>query len=133
MANINVEVKGPKGPQVKESLLPAALPLGRGLAVVYGADEYHATLATAAGGAILGVAEEDAVSLELPVSVIEEGQTVLQIGAAITPGQDLAINATGQFVPAAAGNRIVARALSGNPNAGDYITGYVFQSQPTHP
>jgi hypothetical protein len=121
MSNINVETKMPQGPQVKESLTPAATPMQRGLAVVYGSDQFHAAKVAAAGGAILGIVEEDAVA-GLPVSVVLQGQCVAQIGAAVTPLQKLAVNASAELVPAASGDVIVATALSGNPNAGDFIT-----------
>lgn len=111
MSNIYVEGKGPQGPQSKESLLPTAVSgYERGLAVVYGADSLHATLAGAAGAAI-GLLEEDAESLINPVAVIEHGQAVAQIGANVAAGQSLAVNAAGQLVPAVATNPIVAVAL----------------------
>lgn len=111
MANIYVEAKGPKGGQQKESLLPTAVAgYARGLAVVYGADAYHATLAGAAAPAI-GILEEDAVNLANPVAVIEQGQVVAQIGANVAAGQSLAVNAAGQLIPAVSTNPIVAVAL----------------------
>ena len=111
MSNIFVEAKGPKGVQAKESLLPTAVAgYSRGLAVVYGADAYHATLAGAAAPAI-GILEEDAISLKNPCAVIEHGQTVAEIGANVTAGQQLAVNAAGQLVPAVAGNPVIAIAL----------------------
>jgi hypothetical protein len=127
MTNINVELKGPKGPQISESLLPAAVSgFTRGLAVVYGTDNSHAALPTAAGSLCVGLLEEDAVSLQLPVRVIEHGQTVAQIGAAVSALQLLTCNASGQLIPAGPGQPVIAIALSGNPNAGDYITVFVF-------
>jgi hypothetical protein len=111
MANVNVEGKTPIGPQDKESLLPAAVSgYSRGLAVVYGADEYHATLAGAAAAAI-GIIEEDALSLVDPVAVIEQGQAIAQIGASVSKGQSLATDANGRLVPAVATNPIVAVSL----------------------
>ena len=111
MASIYVEAKGPKGMQAKESLLPTAVSgYTRGLAVIYGADAYHATLAGAAAPAI-GIMEEDALSLKNPTSVIEHGQTVAQIGANVSKGQQLATNAAGQLVPAVATNPVIAIAL----------------------
>jgi hypothetical protein len=132
MSNINVETKYPKGPQVKESLTPAAVPLARGLAVTYGADQFHCAVAATAGEAIIGINEEDAVA-GLPVAIIQQGQCVAQIGATVAAGQKLAVNAAGQLVPAVTGNVIVATALSGNPNAGDFITVLVSDSTSTHP
>jgi hypothetical protein len=129
MANINVEVKGPQGPQLKESLIPAlAAGYTRGLAVAYGSDEYHAALASAAGQACIGLIEEDAVSASLPIAIVEFGQAVAQIGAAVTPLQKLTTNAAGQLVPAGPGQPVIAIALSGNANAGDYITVFVVGS-----
>lgn len=111
MANIYVEAKGPKGVQAKESLLPTAVTgYERGLAVIYGADAYHATLAGAAAPAI-GILEEDAVNVTNPCAVVEFGQVVAQIGADVTAGQSLAVNAAGQLVPAVSTNPIVAIAL----------------------
>src|ERR1700683_4694751 len=107
MANISVEGKGPIGPQVKESLAFAAAPAvpSRGLAVTYGADEYHAALAATAGEACIGLIEEDIVS-GLPGSIVEFGQTVAQIGAAVSVQQPLAVNAEAQLVPATPGQSV---------------------------
>jgi hypothetical protein len=69
--------------------------------------------------------EEDAVSAQNPISVIEHGQAVAQIGAAVTPLQKLTTNAAGQLIPAVTPQHVIAVALSGNPNAGDYITVFV--------
>lgn len=111
MANIYVEGKGPQGPQVKESLLPTAVAgYQRGLAVVYGADAFHATLAGAAAGAI-GILEEDAISLNNACAVIQHGPAVAQIGANVSKGQQLATNAAGQLVPAVSTNPVVAIAM----------------------
>ncbi len=127
MANINTETKGPKGPQVKESLVPAgASGYTRGLAVVYGADTSHAALPVAANAACIGLIEEDAVSATGPISVIEFGQTVGQVGAAVAAAPlALTNNATGQLVPATAGQTVVAIAVETTPNAGDYIWVFV--------
>jgi hypothetical protein len=113
MSNIYVEGKGPQGPQIKESLLPAAVSgYQRGLAVVYtgGSDGLGVTLAGAAAVAI-GILEEDASATNNPVSVIEHGQAVAQIGANVTAGQQLAVNAAGQLIPAVSTNPVVAIAL----------------------
>jgi len=49
MTNINTETKGPKGVQIKESLIPGGSSgFTRGLAVVYGTDVYHAAVASVA-------------------------------------------------------------------------------------
>jgi hypothetical protein len=128
MANINVENKYPKGPQVEESLVAASL-VGytRGLAVTYGADIFHAALVSVAGAQAIGIIEEDqivpanATVPTVPLKVVEFGQAVAQIGATVASGQLLAANAAGQLVPAQPGQWVVALALDGNPNAGDYI------------
>ena len=111
MSNIYVEAKGPKGVQAKESLLPTAVSgYSRGMAVTYGADAYHATLAGAAAAAI-GILEEDAISLKNPCAVVEHGQVVAQIGANVSKGQQLAVNAAGQLIPAVSTNPVIAIAL----------------------
>ena len=123
MSNINVETKTPKGPNVAESLTPAASSgYERGLAVVYTAntDGQGCTLAGTQGEAIIGLLQEDVVP-GLPALVVEEGQAVAQIGAAVVAGNELMVNAAGQLIVATTGSVIVAIALSGNPNAGDYI------------
>lgn len=112
MANIYVEGKGPKGIQAKESLLPTAQAgYNRGLAVVYGADQFHATLVAVAATAAIGILEEDAISVLNPCSVIEFGQAVAQIGANIAANESLTTNAAGQLVPALPGQPVVAVAL----------------------
>jgi hypothetical protein len=113
MANIYVEAKGPQGVQAKESLLPAAVSgFNRGLAVAYGADAYHcALIAAAAAPSVLGLIEEDAINVNNPVSVIEFGQAVAQIGATVAAQQALTVNAAGQLVPAQPGQPVVAIAL----------------------
>lgn len=112
MANIYVEGKGPKGPQFKESLLPAAV-VGyqRGLCVNYGADAFTAALVSQAAVAAMGILEEDAIDVRNPVSVIEFGQVVAQIGANVARGQSLTPNAAGQLVPALVNQPVVAVSL----------------------
>jgi hypothetical protein len=112
MANIYVEAKGPQGPQVKESLVPAAVSgYTRGLAVNYGTDVYHCALVAAAAAAALGILEEDAISTKNPCSVVQFGQVVAQIGASVTAGQQLTTDANSRLVPATAGQPVVAIAL----------------------
>jgi hypothetical protein len=112
MSNIYVEKKGRQGIQGFESLLPAAVTgYTRGLAVTYGTDEYHAALIAAAAVAIVGILEEDAINVNNPCRVIEFGECVAQIGASVTALQLLAVNASGQLVPAQAGQPVVAVAL----------------------
>jgi hypothetical protein len=125
MTNINTERKYPKGVQITESLTPTATAnYERGLAVVYGADEFHASLASIAGAAILGLLAEDAVA-GLPSLVVLFGQTVGQIGATVAAGEQLTVNAEAQLVPAQPGQVVVAYALDENPNSGDYVTVFV--------
>jgi hypothetical protein len=134
MTNINVELKGPNGPRIVETLTPAVVAAAkRGLAVAYGADEYHCAVVATAGAVAIGLIDEDAVSAQLPVGVVVSGQAVGQIGATVTPGQLLTPNASGQLIPAATGNRIIARAMSGNPNAGDFIAVLVVPGSPVAP
>jgi hypothetical protein len=112
MSNIYVEGKGPKGPQIKESLAFAVTPAvpSRGLAVTFGSDEYHAALAATAGEQCIGLIEEDVIA-GLPAAIIEFGQGVAQIGANVAAGQPLAVNANGLLVPAVAGQSVVAISL----------------------
>jgi hypothetical protein len=116
MADIYVESKGPQGPQIKESLRVASPPASspsRGLAVTYGSDALHAALVVAATADVIGILEEDVVSVVRggtntvgeDSSVIEFGQAVAQIGG------PLAANASGQLVPANPGQLVVAIAL----------------------
>lgn len=128
MSNIYVEGKGPKGPQIKESLAFSSTPAApsRGLGVAYGSDEYHAAVATAAGQACIGLIEEDVVS-GLPASIIEFGQAVAQIGASVTAQQPLAVNAAGLLVPAVAGQQVVAISLEAQTyvSPGSFATVFV--------
>ena len=132
MSNINVENKYPKGVLDEESLVAASL-VGytRGLAVIYGADQFHALLVSAAGTRALGIIDEDQIVPAnasvptMPIRIIEFGQTVAQIGAAVAALQLLATNAAGQLVPAGPGQPVVAVALDANPNAGDFISVFV--------
>jgi hypothetical protein len=132
MSNINVENKYPKGAQDEESLVAASVTgYTRGLAVVYGADLFHAALVTAAATRALGIIEEDQVVPAnatvpvVPMKIIQFGQTVAQIGAAVTLFQMLTTNASAQLVPAGPGQPVVAIALDANPNAGDYVCVFV--------
>jgi hypothetical protein len=112
MANIYVEKKGRQGLQASESLLPTAvIGYSRGLAVTYGADEYHATLIAAAASLAVGILDEDAININNPCKVVEFGQAVAQIGANLTALQPLTTNAAGQLVPAQPGQPVVAIAL----------------------
>jgi len=126
MPNISTETKGPKGVQIKESLIPAATSgFTRGLAVTYGADCNHAAVATAAATACIGLIEEDAVSTTEAVAIIEFGQSVAVIGASVTAGESLTCNAAGQLVPATSGQPVVAIALEPSSTDGDYIAVFV--------
>jgi hypothetical protein len=115
MSNIYVEGKTPKGPQIAESLAFASVPAvpSRGVAVTYGSDSAHAAVAATAGEACIGLIEEDVIS-GLPARIVEFGQAVAQIGASVTYGQALAVNASAQLVPAVAGQSVVAIALESN-------------------
>jgi hypothetical protein len=115
MSNIYVEGKGPKGPQIRESLAFATTPTApsRGLAVTYGSDAFHAALAATAGEQCVGLIEEDVIS-GLPAPIIEFGQAIAQIGANVTALELLAVNASGLLVPAQPGQYVVAIALEAN-------------------
>jgi hypothetical protein len=112
MANIYVEGKGPQGVQFKESLKPTAVTgYNRGLCVVKGADAYTVSLVTVAALAIIGILEEDAISVKNPSAVGEFGQTVAQIGANISAYQPLTPDANARLVPALPGQQVAAIAL----------------------
>lgn len=134
MSNIYTEGKGPKGPQVKESLAFAATPAvpSRGLAVAYGADAFHAAVASVAGQACVGLIEEDVIA-GLPAAIVEFGQGVAQIGANVIAGQALAANATGQLIPAVAGQAVVAIALESQQYVAPGSFACVFVLGPTAP
>lgn len=122
MSNIYVESKGPKGPQIKESLQLSAVPASqpsRGLAVAYSTDQFHVAVVAALESLAIGILEEDAIVtvrggvsvVGEPNAVIEFGQAVAQIGANVALQQPLTANAAGQLVPAGPGQQIVAVAL----------------------
>ena len=132
MSNINVENKYPKGDQERERLLAlSVIGYTRGLFVISGAlngsDQYHCSLPTATGQRCLGVIDQDQIvppdasTPAVPLLVIERGQTMLQIGAAVTAGQLLTNNAAGRAIPAGCGQPVLAIALDGGSNAGDFI------------
>jgi hypothetical protein len=127
MTNISTETKGPLGIQGYESLYPTATAgYKRGLAVVYGADQFHATLVATAAVPILGLIEEDAVNVKEPLRVIEFGQTVAQVGGDFGSMVPLAVNAAGQLVAAQPGQPVVAVSLEPSTGiAGSYVTVFV--------
>lgn len=119
MSNIYVEKKIPTSGAYKEPLLAASVSgYNRGLAVAFTAgNEFGCTLATVLGQACIGVIEEDqvvgsgATAPTNPLAVVELGPAVAQIGASVTAGQLLTVNAAGQLIPAASGQAVLAVAL----------------------
>ncbi len=119
MANIYVEKKIPTQGGFKEPLMAASVTgYSRGLAVTYtSGNEFGCTLAGTQGEACVGIIEEDQVvgsgasTPTNPLSVVELGPCVAQIGANVTAGQSLMVNASGQLIPAVNGNSVVAVAM----------------------
>jgi hypothetical protein len=94
----------------------------RGKAVTF--DENGNFVLAGAGAAVIGIGivtndEVSVVGNDVVAQVKEMGRGVS--GAAITVGQELASNATGQLVPATAGQFVIATALEGAAAAGTYI------------
>jgi hypothetical protein len=126
--SLAVATKGVVGSPAKRSYHAGAASMTRGLAVVRGADDEHVAIA-GANVSVLGFVEESTVSAEDPISIVEGGGFIAKIGAAITAGQALITDSSGRLVPtAAAGDQIVAQALSSGANANDYIVAKVMQS-----
>lgn len=117
-----VETTGVIGSPLKRTYQAGAANIKRGTAVIQGADDNHVLPATA-NAVCLGFLEEDALNIGDPASVIETGEAVAIIGAAVAAGQYLIANAAGQLIPStAAADQVIARAISSGAVLGDYIT-----------
>ena len=83
--------------------------------VKFGADDDHVILAAAVGDAILGVAERLDVAVDKRIDVVVSGIAEVEYGGAVTRGDLLTTDATGQAVVAgpAAGvnNRVIGIAM----------------------
>lgn len=119
----NVETTGVIGVPLKRSYLAAAATMGRGLALVQGANDNTLAVASVANAPAFAVLEESNVNAGDTISAIILGEAVAVIGAAVTAGQYLVTDAQGRLVPASGnGNQnVVARAVSSGSAAGDYI------------
>jgi len=123
----NVETTGVIGTPRRRSYLAAAASMGRGLALVQGANDNTLALAAAANAPAFAILEESNVSIGDTISAVVFGEAVAVIGAAVAAGQYLVSDSQGRLVPAS-GNlnqNIVARAVSSGSVAGDYIIAFV--------
>lgn len=77
--------------------------------------------AATAGAAIIGVLQ-DKPNVGEEALVMDEGDTAVVAGAAITTGAALMVNATGQVIAATGTNVIVGYAISDAPGAGAVLT-----------
>jgi predicted ribosome-associated RNA-binding protein Tma20 len=124
MTNMAVEKKGPIGDPQTRPYITGVANVKRGLAVKKGADDSHVVIADA-NAVCIGLVAEDSPLLAAGdvVSVVTAGETVAQIGAAVAADQFLKSDANGKLIPVAAtGDNAIAQAISGNANAGDWIT-----------
>jgi hypothetical protein len=118
-----VESQGPntQGQQAR-TYQAAAAAQKRGIFVVQGADDVHVAAASVANSDCLGVQEEDSINANDPVRIIKGGEAVCIIGAAISSGVYAKVDASGRLIPTtAAGDYIVAKAITSGVNAGDFI------------
>ncbi len=122
----NVETTGVQGNPSKRTYLAGAAAMGRGLALVQGADDNHLVVASAADAAAFAILEESNVSAGDTISAVYQGEAVAQIGAAVNAGQFLSTDASGRMVPAVgSAQNIVGRAVSSGTTLGDYIVMFV--------
>lgn len=122
-----VETTGVIGTPSKRTYLAKAANLKRGYAAVRDTDDNHVNVA-GANVAVTGFIEESIVNAEDPISIITAGEFVAKIGAAVTAEQFLITDSSGRLIPtSAAGDNIVAQAVSSGANANDYIVARVCQ------
>jgi hypothetical protein len=124
---ITLATKGPIGRPEVRTYAAGAAAMGKGLAVVRGTDDNTVAIA-GANVSVLGFIDESNINAGDDIGIVEGGEVLVPIGAAVAVGNWLITNASGQVVPtSAAGDNIVGQALSSNSNAGDFIVMHINQ------
>lgn len=127
LAGVAVATSGIVGSPSVRTYTASAAAMGKGLAVVRVTDDNHVAIA-GANVAVLGFVDESNINIGDAIGIIEAGEFYAPIGAAVTAGQFLITNANGQLIPtAAAGDSIVAMAITSGANSGDFIVALVCQ------
>lgn len=111
----------PKNPSIAVAELETASLTSVGAVGVGRCVGFDAAQVSVAGNPVYGLAKFEVAAAGKRLTVVTHGEAVANIGAAVASvGLDLASNASGQLIPAVAGNQIIARALQTGAN-GDYI------------
>jgi hypothetical protein len=127
VAGLNVATSGLTGFTAGRTYTASAAAMGKGLAVVRVTDDNHVAIA-GANVAILGFVDESNINIGDAINIIEAGEFYGQIGAAVTAGNFLITDASGRLIPtAAAGDNVVAMALTSGTSANDFIVAIVNQ------
>lgn len=68
-----------------------------------------------------GFVIEETANTGQPVTIALEGTTKVKVGAAVTPGQFLTSDASGQAVPATVGQKLCGQAIGAGSAAGSLV------------